>query len=65
MKERPKFYIKVQRTKEAVIEVHAEDSKTALSAVRKLAAFCPEEVPWNNATTSIRCEVLNDGQDDV
>lgn len=65
MKERPKFYIKVQRTKEAVVEIHAEDSKTALSVVSKLAALYPEEVPWNNATTSIKCEVLNNGEDNV
>ena len=46
MKERPKFYIKVQRTKEAVVEIHAEEKEIALGVAKKWAALDPEAVPW-------------------
>ena len=63
MKERQKFYIKVQRTKEAVVEIHAKKKEIALGVAKKWAALDPETVPWNE--TIIDAKVLNDGEDDI
>lgn len=63
MKERPKFYIKIQRTQEAVVEIHAEEKEIALGVAKKWAALDPETVPWNE--TTIDAKVLNNGKDDV
>lgn len=63
MKERPKFYIKVQRTQEAVVEIHAVEKEIALGVAKKWATLDPETVPWKG--TIIDAKVLNDGKDDV
>lgn len=63
MRERPKFYIKVQRTKEAVVEIHAEKKEIALGVAKKWAAVDPESLPWS--ATTIDAKVLNYGEDDV
>lgn len=63
MKERPKFYIKVQRTKEAVVEIHAEEKEIALDVAKKWAVADPETVPWKEII--IDAKVLNDGENDV
>lgn len=61
MKERPKFYIKVQRTKEAVIEIHAEEKEIALDVVKKMVEANPEGFAWG--ATTIGAKVLDDGKD--
>lgn len=63
MKKRPKYFIKVRRTFEAVVEIHAEEKKIALGVAKKWAASDPETVPWKEIT--IDAKVLNDGEDNV
>jgi hypothetical protein len=61
MKERPKFYIKVQRTEEAVVEIHAEEEEIALGVAKKWATLDPETVPWKEII--IDAKVLKGGKD--
>ena len=63
MKERHKFHIKVQRTKETVVEIHAEEKEIAIDVVKKLVAANPEGFAWG--TTTIDAKVLDDGENDV
>jgi hypothetical protein len=63
MKERPKYFIKVRRTFEAVVEIHAEEKEIALGVAKKWAALDPETVPWKEII--VDAKVLNDGEDDV
>lgn len=63
MKERQKYFIKVRRTFEAVVEIHAEEKEIALGVAKKWAALDPETVPWKEII--IDAKVLNDGKDDV
>ena len=62
MKERPKFYIKVQRTKETLVEIHAKEKEIAVDIVKKRVAADPEGFAWG--ATTIDVKVLNDGEDD-
>ena len=63
MKERPKYFIKVRRTFEAVVEIHAEEKEIALGVAKKWAALDPESLPWSE--TIINAKVLKDGKDYV
>lgn len=63
MKERPKFFIEVERTKKAVVEIHASEEKVALSVAKMMAKTDPEDVEWN--TLEIKAKVLNGEKDDV
>lgn len=63
MRERPKFFIEVERTKKAVIEIHASEEKVALSVAKMMAKVDPENVEWN--TLEIKAKILNNGKNDV